>query len=453
LEDFNRSISVAPVSMLTGSYSVGPDNRGCVTLAAASTGGTQTFRIALGTISGGAATQGAITRFDDTTGQNPRVAGILKQQNLAALDSSTLSGTYAFGEEGVDGGGYRIAAAGLLTLDGAGNITNLTVDVNDGGNAATIPGGSGSYSLAANAPSGRGTFQTTIPTGGGPATSNAVVYVISPSDFFFMTTDLNGAGLPLLIGEAKLQTGPFSTSALGGNGYVFYASGIDSSNGGNIITLGQLQFTDNSGGATLTFDTNDYGVDAPEVSAPVTGTLDPTGRMTVAGVGSPQVIYLVDSTQGFVVGMGASISSGYVEQQTLSSFSTSAISGQFFIGGGAPTTGSTFDSATAVFSPAEPAGTITGISDSSGSNCEQNPADNCQGHGMRPNNPIPVLPYTFSASPAAPGQGCIGIPVAGPACAANGGLIGYIVSPTEIVFMQTGTAGNPNPAEIFIVRQ
>jgi len=221
LEDINRSIGVFTSLTLTGSYSVGPDNRGCVT-ATNSTGGIQIFRIALGTISGGTATQGTIMRFDDNTGQNPRLTGILKQQNFVALDSSTLSGTYAFGEEGVDSSGYRIAAAGLLTLDGAGNITNLTVDVNDGGNAATIPGGSGSYALAANAPSGRGTFQSTIPTGGGPATSNSTMYVISPSDFFFMTTDLNDAGQPILIGEAKLQTGPFSTTVLAsGSGYVF----------------------------------------------------------------------------------------------------------------------------------------------------------------------------------------------------------------------------------------
>ncbi len=454
LEDFNRSISGLPVSMLTGSYSVGPDNRGCITLTA-STGGTQTFRIALGTISGGTATQGTILRFDDTTGQVPRVAGILKQQNLAALDASTLSGTYAFAEEGVDGDGRRIAVAGLVTADGAGNITNLALDVNDGGNAATIPGGSGSYSLAAGAPSGRGTLQTTVPTGGGPATSNSAVYVISPSEFFFMTTDFNDAGQPLLIGEAKLQTGTFSTSVLSsGSGYVFYASGIDGSNGGNQVTLGQLQFTSNTGNATLKADVNDYEVDMPEVSVPVTCSVDSSGRMTITGAPAAPVIYLVDSTQGFVLGTGGSVSVGYVQQQTLSKFNTSTVSGQFFFGGAAATTGSSFDIGTATFSPAEPAGTIAGTSDSSASNCAQNPNDNCQGGGLNANKSIAGssgVPYTFSVGPAAPGQGCFGGAVAPQDC--SGGVIAYIVSPSQIVFMQTGTSDNPNPAEIYIARQ
>jgi hypothetical protein len=452
LEDFNRSISFVPNSMLAGSYSVGPDNRGCVTLTA-STGGTQTFRIALGTISGGAATQGAITRFDDTTGQSVRVAGILKQQNLAALDSSTLSGTYAFGEEGVDGSGYRIAAAGLLTLDGAGNVTNLTLDVNDGGNATAIPGGSGSYSLAANAPSGRGTIQIMIPTGGGPETSNSAVYVISPSDFFFMTTDLNDAGQPILIGEAKLQTGPFSTSALAsGSGYVFYTSGVIASNGGSDIILGQTQFSSNTGNATLTIDENDYGIDAPETSLQATFTVDSSGRTTLAGLGpTPPVIYLVDSTQGFIVGTDGSVQFGYLQQQTLTSFSTSAISGQFFFGGGAPTTGTSFDTGTVNISPGTTSGTLTGTTDGSQPNCGQNPNQNCGGNGLAPNKPIPGFPYTFSTGPAAPGQGCIGGAVAPQACL--GALIGYIVSPSKIVFMQTGTPDNTNAAELFIAQQ
>ena len=454
LEDTNRPTAVVTGLTLTGSYSVGPDNRGCLTLMN-SNGGILILRIALGTISGGTATQGAITAFLDNTGQNQRLTGVLRQQNLANLASSTLSGTYAFGEEGVDGSGYRIAAVGLVTADGAGKIANISLDVNDNGNAATIPGGSGSYKLAADAPGGRGTFQSTIPTGGGPVTSNSVLYVISPSDFFFMATDLNDTGQPILIGEAKLQTGPFSTSLLAsGSGYVFWSSGIDNSNGGNVTLLGQAQFTTNTGTATVTADTNDYGIDGPEGSVPATFTVDSSGRMTVNGLGpNPPIIYLVDSTQGFSLGTGSSVASGYVQQQTLSSFNTSAISGQFFFAGSAATTGSSFDSGTAVFSPGEPSGTLTPVIDSSQSNCAQNPNDYCQGNGLNANGSLPGIPYTFSASPTAPGQGCIGAPVAGRDCLANGGLIAYIISPSQIVFMQTGMEGNINPAEIFIAQQ
>jgi hypothetical protein len=82
LMDINRSTGVLTGLTLGGSYSVGPDGRGCLTLTN-SNGGSAIFRVALGTISGGTATQGTITGFIDTTGQNPRLTGILKQQDLS----------------------------------------------------------------------------------------------------------------------------------------------------------------------------------------------------------------------------------------------------------------------------------------------------------------------------------------------------------------------------------
>jgi hypothetical protein len=445
LEDINRSVGVVTGLTLTGSYSVGPDNRGCLTLTN-SNGGTVIFRIALGTISGGTATQGAITAFVDTTGQNPRLTGILKQQNLTNLSPSTFSGTYAFGYEGMDSDGYRIAAAGLVTADGAGNVPNTALDVNDNGAVLTLSG-SGAYSLAPNAPGGRGTGQFNTPVPGGLVTANDALYVVSPSDVFVISTDPTDASHPILSGELKLQTGPFSTSALAsGSGYVFYASGFDSSNGTSNITLGQAEFT-NTGSGTLTIDVNDYGIDATEVSLPVTFTVDSNGRMTAAGA----VIYLVDSTQGFLIGTGGSVGAGYIEKQTLSSFSTSTISGQFFFGGGAATTKSSFDSGTINFSPGTDSGTFMVTDDNSSPNFTLGCAQDCSGSGgLQPNGSFSA-PYTFTTAPTAPGQGCLGDVVAGQSCLGN--LLGYIISPSKMIFMQTGTPMNQNPAEIFIVQQ
>ena len=240
-----------------------------------------------------------------------------------------------------------------------------------------------------------------------------------------------------------------------GAGYVFYSSGVDSSNGGNDILLGQTEFTTNTGTATLTVDENDYGIDSPEASLQATFAVDSSGRTTLAGLGpKPPVIYLVDSTQGFVVGTDSSVQSGYVQQQTLNSFSTSTLSGQFFFGGGAPTTGTSFDTGTINFSSTGDSGAITGTTDGSQPNCGDNPNDNCGGNGLAPNRPVSqgaAVPYTFSAMPAAPGQGCLGGAVAPQACL--GALMGYIISPSQIVFMQTGTSDNANAAELFIAQQ
>ena len=451
LVDINRSSGVLTGATLTGSYSVGPDNRGCLTLTN-SNGGTATFRIALGTISGGAATQGAITAFVDTTGQGSRLTGILKQQDLSNVTPSAFSGTYAFGYDGMDSSGHRIAAAGLTTADGAGNVTDVTVDVNDGGGVATLPGGSGSYTLTSNA-GGRATIQVTIPTPGGPTTSKDALYVISPSDFFLISTEPTDLSHPIVSGELKLQTGPFSTGVLTG-GYVFYTSGIDDGNGGSITILGQAQFTTNTGTATVIFDYNDDGISTPQQpSVQATFTVDSSGRMTATGLGPhPPVFYLVDSTQGFVVGTNGAVASGYVEQQTLSSFTTSTISGQFFFGGGAATIGGPFESGIVNFSPGTPSGTLAVAVDSSRPNfllgCDQ---DCGGGGGLQPNDSFSGFPYTFSTAPAAPGQGCLGDVAAGQACLGN--LIGYIISPSKIILMQTGTPGNESPAEIIIAQQ
>jgi hypothetical protein len=448
LQDVNRSIAVVTGLTLKGSYSVGPDNRGCLRLTN-SNGGTLVFRIALGTLSGGIAAQGAMTAFVDNNGQGLRLTGILKQQDLT---SPAFNGTYAFGWEGMDSGGYRVAAAGLIASDGAGNLTNTSFDLNDNGNTATFTGGSGSYNMASGAPGGRATLQIIIPIGGGGSvTANDVLYVVSPSDAFFMSVDPNDASHPILIGEAKLQTGPFSTDMLAsGSGYVFWTSGIDSSNGASISTIGQAQFTNNAGVATLTADSNDYRVEGPEGSQQATFTVDSSGRTTITGLGpNAPIIYMVDSTQGFAVGGGSTVAFGYVQQQMLSSFSTSTISGQFFFGGGAPTTEGSFDSGTLNFAAGEPSGTIAVAVDSSRPDrnlfCDQ-----CGG-GLQPNNTFQGFPYSFSAGATAPGQGCLGDVTAGAACLGN--LIGYIISPTKMVFMATSTPDNTSNAEIFVVQQ
>lgn len=438
-EDINRSTGVLTDLTLTGTYSVGPDNRGCVTLTN-SNGGTATFRIALGTISSSIATQGAIVLSGDTTGAGQRAQGILKQQNLTSLTSTTFNGTYAFGRSGVDSSGHPFSAAGLITPNGAGTITSTSFDIDDGGTTATLTGGSGSYSLATNAPGGRGTAQITIDS----VTSNYAFYVVSPSDIFVLSTDPTDANHPIISGENLLQTGPFSTSVLNGAGYVFYAGGVDPSNGGSDTVLAQSQFT-TSGNTTVTVDENTNGISQAEASGAAVFSVASSGRVTATGsvLGYSFVTYMVDSTQGFIVGLDPLASSGYVQKQTPSSFSTSTISGQFFFGGGAPTDGGEYDSGSVNFTVGSPSGTITGTYDSSSPDylidCSQ--SGGCTGGGLQPNSTISGN-YNFTTAPTAPGQGSVGTQI-----------IAYIISPSKIVMMQTGTSQDQNAAELFIVQQ
>jgi hypothetical protein len=169
------------------------------------------------------------------------------------------------------------------------------------------------------------------------------------------------------------------------------------------------------------------------------------GRVTATGsiLGYSFVTYMVDSTQGFVVGLDPLASSGYIQKQTLSSFSTSTISGQFFFGGGAPTDGGEYDSGTANFTVGSPSGTIAGTDDGSSPDylidCPQ--SGGCTGGGLQPNGAFSGA-YNFTTAPTAPGQGNIGSQT-----------IAYIISPSKIVMMQTGTSQSQNSAEIYIIQQ
>jgi len=444
LEDINRTTGVSTNLTLTGSYSVGADNRGCLTLTN-SNGGTATYRIALGTISGGAATQGSIVFFNDTAGNGTRAEGFLKQQNLTNITSSSFNGTYAIGLDGVDGSGGRIAIAGYITSNGVGGITSITEDVNDTGSVTNIPTGtiSGTYNLATNAPSGRGTEQVT----GSGNVSNSVFYSISPSDAFVMTTDPIDSNHPIVSGESKLRTSTaFPTTPPNSTNYAFYLSGIDNSNGGSTTTLGQTQFGASSNGkaTAITLDENDNGIESAEQvlsgASALTFSIAANGKMTGSGGAQIPLFYMIDTTQGFIVGTDSLASSGYIQQQTGPLNNTSVPANAFF-GGGAPTAGGTYEVGAVSFNTA--ALTLTGTSDTSGPS-----------GGLQPNSPISnngaAITYTFSAvtgfNPTAPGQGIFG----------GGDILAYIVSPTKIVFMQVGTTAQikgPNPAELFIGQQ
>jgi hypothetical protein len=347
-------------------------------------------------------------------------------------------------------------------------LSNISLDYDDEiTGAGNVPGpGSGTFSLATNAQGGRGTIQTTITVSSSAVTDHFVEYVVSPSEILSMSTDPIDSTHPIQSGEVKLQTGsPFPTTTLDNKNYVLSMSGVDGSNGGSMTQLGLVTFG-TSGNAGITFDTNDNGTEQAEqhnaLGSGISFDVTSTGRTTILGTGgTAPILYLVDSTQGFLVSTkpaGSTISSGYFQQQTGSSLPTQA-----FFGGTAPTTGSQFDSGTAVFNAGNPAltGTLSGTDDGS------SPANN---GGLNPNSPIEnngtPIAYTFVASnpppnvasfsPTAPGQGLFG-----------SDILAYIVSPTKVVFMQIGatfgfggytpaniTGGTPvNPAELYTGQQ
>jgi hypothetical protein len=181
-------------------------------------------------------------------------------------------------------------------------------------------------------------------------------------------------------------------------------------------------------------DQNDNGTESAEQVQAGTFSIAANGRMTLSGGGGKSpIFYLVDSTQGFVVGTDSNTFSGYLQQQTPSTFSTATISGPFFFGGGAANTGTPYDTGTVNFVPGTSSGTFTGTDDESSSP---------NSSGLDPNGPIGNQAYSFSPTTAtAPGQGNLG-----------SDTLCYIISPTKMIFLSEAGSGS-NPAEIWFVQQ
>ena len=112
------------------SYSVGPDNRGCATLATPF--GTFFTRFALGAVSAGVATQGRIIEFDSPGASAYIAAGQILQQNPSAF-LTPLTGSYALRTAGWDPStSGRVACVGIVTGT-AFKFSFLEQDCNDNG--------------------------------------------------------------------------------------------------------------------------------------------------------------------------------------------------------------------------------------------------------------------------------------------------------------------------------
>lgn len=420
--DTNRTsglITDSAIPAAGSSYSVGSDNRGCLTLAN-SNGGFSTYRIALGTLDGSNhATQGSIMRFDDNSGAGVRVQGVLMKQNPAAF--VPISGKYVFGFQGITSAGARLAVAGVESADGAGNLTNFDSDAADGnGNVDTNDtAGSGTYSTTVDA-NGRGTGKTNG--------VDVVFYIVNSSEIFSMSTDPLGQNIapnvpaPIISGESRKQTVPsggFTQTSLDGNAYVFYATAVDPSNGGNATLVGQSLFTTN-GANTGEQEANDNGTVA---SQPITDTLTIAANGRATNSDNSLVFYLIGTDSAFFAagskysGAPGPATFGYVQQQTGGPFTASSLSGQAFFGVGAPVPGSEFDTGVATF---DGIGTMTINVDSQGEEGGESSETGAFSYTISPSSTGKV---TLTSIPAGNG----------------GGLVGFVVSGSKFVLISTDT--------------
>jgi hypothetical protein len=434
--DQNLSGGVSSLTVASGSYSVGSDHRGCMTVNTAAT--QYHFRFSLGNISGtpAVASTGHVIDFDSA---GPFTAGTMRKQSgsfsLAAVTGSFAFGGWSIQNAAVNGGG-KFGVVGVITFNGGGGITSGSEDINQNGVLdadstltnwpATSPisfnSTGSSYTLA---PNGRGTL--TVAIVGSPSVFHSFLYAVSSTDALFMTSDPQTTN-NISAGEALKQSGTFSANPLSGS-YVGYDSGLGSGGAGtdrtDLYLLGPL--TSGNNALNVTQQRNNAGTFS---SGAISNTysVSSAGRMLVSGTGGHQpILYLVSTNQAFLLAGNGGVDSGFFQSQSGGPFTNTSASGTYAFGTIDPEDATATDeSGVATFTSPN----VSGTSD-----------DNSNGSPPSPNNPFGPQGYSIDST----GLGLVPSGCTISATSTTCQMIFYVISPTKAVVMAVGST-NSNPS-------
>jgi uncharacterized repeat protein (TIGR01451 family) len=364
--DADGSTGVQPTQEITsGTYTIGADNRGTMSLAVAGGGGI-TFAFSVGDIQSGVATKARIIRFDDVSGTNGTTgSGVLLKQDPSIFALNALHGSYAFGESGTDlTNGDPESGVGFVNADGNGNFTTGgLVDLDDGGAIVPSAAISGTYALT-NETVSSGRLSASITIAGVNGTTSQVLYIVSASQVVFIS--INATTNSIFSGMAQLQvppTGGFGLSSLINNSVVAVQG--RQADGSPIVLIGSLA-TDGNGIFALSYVQNNGDT---SVSATAGGTyaVDTNSRAKLtytSGGFAPTIMYLDGLNQGFAAATDANASSGPLDPGVSSyNNATLSTSDNFFFGTVAPASNkNTNESGVASFG----ATTVQSVADDSG---------------------------------------------------------------------------------------
>ncbi|SNS43420.1 Putative Ig domain-containing protein [Granulicella rosea] len=312
IEDINTASGVQQSLAVTGSYTLGTDNRGLMVLTA---GGTTTvYAVAASNLSGSIAQNLALTEFDNASGTGSTATGFAKRQNAAAFSAASIKGNFVFGLSGESpcsscASSPRfgpVAAVGVFTADGAATLSAGQEDAAAYGTNYTGLTLAGSFTTPSTS-NGRGTMKLT-PTGTifVAAPTDYTYVIVSANELLLLSTDTHASNT-LLYGDVQLQqqttysaaslTGRsigYESQASGGDGSALYPSALNA-------TLTQLTNT-GSGTATLAQDSNRAGTFATTAATAITYATATNGRTVVTTGGATNlVLYLYNTGAGFAL--------------------------------------------------------------------------------------------------------------------------------------------------------
>ena len=246
----------SPLTITGGSYHIGSDGRGNVTVQA----GGNTFKWQVVLLSH---SQAYFTTFDSANVG----LGTLDLQDSSQFTLGAFQGAYSMKLTGASGANPsgRLSGAGAFTADGAGAISSGLMDLNDTGTPSTSLALTGTYT----APSNRGRGTLTLSSSFG--SQSFVYYIANSTRVRLLETDGSNSSVVELRRQAA---GPFTNGSFHGK-YVTAVSGA--SNTGPVATGGLLT-VDGVGAFTATIDINNNG--NLQSAQAVTGTYSVTDGAT-----------------------------------------------------------------------------------------------------------------------------------------------------------------------------
>jgi hypothetical protein len=395
---------------------------------------------------------GDIQFFQDYTTKNTKGVnapthgeGIMKKVAGVTFGAASFSGNYAFSFPGYEipptgkttPSNTPAALVGVVHSDGA-TLTPGQIDFNDNGTFST-EAVAGSFSFLSG---NQGVMQLTFTNGTGQVSMTFDGFFVTPSDAFFMEADsATTNGLPTvfrLAGEAVLQSTStaFNQSTLAGTSV---ASGSGIGTGGNASVFAGLladPVCNNSATPpTISYDENNGGSinsgagSGTPIAFTGTCTIGSNGRVGFTGFGANAAstrvaaAYLTGPGTGFFIGSDAAVTTGRLEQQTLTSFSPKSFFDGYTLS--APYTAEAGVKSVIGQTVADGTSALTGV------------VDEIDASGATAPNLAQPLSATFS-SPAPLGRGTL--TAGGPPSGFPATSIFYIVSPNNVRIVSTVTS-------------
>jgi hypothetical protein len=279
----NQTVSPTPTTV-SGTYTLGPDLRGIITLTTAIPAFSATPQFSF-TIDS-ATNTGYMIAFDSSNASPPAVSGPIQLQTPAAL-TAIPSGPFIMRLASDDPNRFGLVAGFTIANGGIATGTYDLADTNGGGSDEVDVLLNGAF-VTPDA-SGRGTFSITNTSG---LTATFAYYVISANKFYLLENNTSTQSSTQFVGEARTQSlSSLTASSPNGAGIFGLIGGDLELDQDNVlfdfasVTAGNLNITGGTT-ATVNYDLNDAGsISSSTADGVVTGTVtfDPTkGRGTIA---------------------------------------------------------------------------------------------------------------------------------------------------------------------------